>query len=245
MHSGAALDTHSHLADRINGGAMDVDAPNNAALSVADSTATGRLCVLESPLHPHMSLQATYTSLSPISVNKPTPFTFDLGNLLANDPNPVPAEADEETLAATARDAAQALINQLLSTCEVKSSSDGVHLVLPAPTMALPREKPIPKAKEQTKWERFAAKKGIKDKKRDGNKVYDEATGDWVPKWGYKGKNKEAESSWLVEVDEKKEAKTGEAHDARADSRHERKERARRNERKQRANDRNSRKTGA
>ena len=86
--------------------------------------------------------------------------------------------------------------------------------------------------------------KGIKDKKRDGNKVYDEASGDWVPKWGYKGKNKDAENSWLVEVDEKKEEKTGKAHDARADSRHDRKERVRRNERKQRANDSKSRRPG-
>ena len=244
MNGSVKLETHSYLADRINGGAMDVDAPNNAALSVADSTVTGRLCVLKSP-SPYPSLYFTYAIHSPVAVNKPTPFTFDLGNLLAHDPNPIPAEADEEALATTARDAAQALINQLLSTCEVKSSSEGVHLVLPAPAMALPREKPIPKAKEQTKWERFAAKKGIKDKRRDGNKVYDEATGDWVPKWGYKGKNKEAENSWLFEVDEKKEAKTGEAHDARAESRHNRKERTRRNERKQRANERNSRKPTA
>lgn len=181
----------------------------------------------------------------PITVNKPTPFTFDLGNLLANDPNPVPVSADEEILTATARDAAQALINQLLSTCQIKSDSEGVHLVLPAPTTALPREKPIPAAKEPTKWERFAAKKGIKDKKRDGKLVYDDATGEWVPKWGYKGKNKDGENDWLVEVDEKKEEKTGEAHDARADSRRERKDRMRRNERKQRANDRNGRKNGA
>merc|ERR1712137_974868 len=174
-----------------------------------------------------------------------TPFTFDLGNLLANDLNPVPASADEATLTATARDAAQALINQLLSTCEIKSNSEGVHLVLPAPTTPLPREKPIPTAAEKTKWEKFAAKKGIKDKKRDGKLVYDEASGEWVPKWGYKGKNKEGENDWLVEVDEKKEAKTGTAHDARADSRKERKERIRRNERKERANSIKSRKTGA
>ena len=177
-------------------------------------------------------------------MNKPTPFTFDLGNLLANDPNPVPASADEATLTATARDAAQALINQLLSTCEIKSNSEGVHLVLPAPTTPLPREKPIPTAAEKTKWEKFAAKNGIKDKKRDGKLVYDEASGEWVPKWGYKGKNKEGENDWLVEVDEKKEAKTGTAHDARADSRKERKERIRRNERKERANSIKSRKTG-
>jgi regulator of ribosome biosynthesis len=177
-------------------------------------------------------------------VNKPTPFTFDLGNLLANDPNPVPTASDEATLTATARDAAQALINQLLSTCQIKSDSEGVHLVLPSPTMPLPREKPIPAAKEPTKWERFAAKKGIKDKKRDGKLVYDEASGEWVPKWGYKGKNKDGENDWLVEVDEKKEASTGEAHDARADSRKERKDRIRRNERKQRNNDRTGRKNG-
>lgn len=118
-------------------------------------------------------------------------------------------------------------------------------MTLPAPSTPLPREKPIPAAKEKTTWERFAAKKGIKDKKRDGKLVYDDASGEWVPKWGYKGKNKEGENEWLVEVDEKKEAKTGEAHDARADSRKDRKERMRRNERKARANDRSGRKNGA
>jgi regulator of ribosome biosynthesis len=178
-------------------------------------------------------------------VNKPTSFTFDLGNLLANDPNPVPMATDEETLRSTARDAAQALINQILSTCQIKSDSEGVHVVLPAPSTPLPREKPIPAAKEATKWERFAAKKGIKDKKRDGKLVYDEASGEWVPKWGYKGKNKDGENDWLVEVDEKKEEKSGEAHDARADSRRERKDRMKRNERKQRNNERAGRKTTA
>ncbi|KAF2876483.1 ribosome biogenesis regulatory protein-domain-containing protein [Massariosphaeria phaeospora] len=179
-----------------------------------------------------------------VNVHKPTPFTFDLGNLLANDSNPLPSDVDENTLAATARDAAQALINQLLSTCEIKSTPDGVHLVLPAATTPLPREKPIPAEKPPTKWELFAKKKGIKDKRREGKTVYNEESGEWVPKWGYKGKNKDAENEWLVEVDAKKERETGEAHDQRSDGRKERKEKVRRNERKQRANERNSRKTG-
>lgn len=148
----------------------------------------------------------------------------------------------EETLAANARDAAQALINQLLSTCELKSTTEGVHLVLPQPSTPLPREKSIPADKAPTKWELFAKKKGIDNKKRDTKLVFDEATGEWVPKWGYKGKNKEADNEWLVEVDEKKEKETGEAHDARAESRAARKDRIKRNERKQRANERNSRK---
>lgn len=179
-------------------------------------------------------------------MDKPTPFTFDLGNLLANDPNPVLRDPDnlEETLAANARDAAQLLINQLLSTCEIKSNSDGVALVLPPTTTPLPREKPIPAEKEKTKWELFAAKKGITKRNDDKTKmVYDEATGDWVPRWGYKGKNKQGDNEWLVEVDDKKETATGEAHDARSEGRRERKERVRRNERKQRANERNARTT--
>jgi regulator of ribosome biosynthesis len=180
---------------------------------------------------------------SPVTVDKPTPFTFDLGNLCAFDPNPLAHDPDEETIAATARDAAQALINQLLNTCQVKSTSDGVHLVLPAPTTPIPREKPIPAAKPPTKWELFAAKKGIKDKKREGKLIYDEATGDWVPKWGYKGKNKEGDNEWLVEVDAEKEKETGEAGDKRKEYRAERMERIKRNERKQRANERNTRKT--
>jgi regulator of ribosome biosynthesis len=220
----ASQPTHSpssatKLADKIDSGAMDVTTPS-AALSLAESAA----------------------SRLPITVNKPTPYTFDLGNLLCNDPNPLPRHPNEETLASVARDAAQVLINQLLTTCEITSNTDGVHLNLPPPTTPLPREKPIPEAKPPTKWELFAKKKGIQNKARDGKMVYDEATGEWVPKWGYKGKNKEGDSEWLVEVDADKEKETGEAGDARADNRRERKERVRRNERKQRSNERNARK---
>ncbi|KAF2141716.1 uncharacterized protein K452DRAFT_358816 [Aplosporella prunicola CBS 121167] len=181
----------------------------------------------------------------PVTVNKPIPYTFDLGNLLCNDSNPLPDSHDEESLSATARDCAQVLINQLLSTCPITSTSDGVLLQLPAPETPLPREKPVPQPKPPTKWELFAAKKGIKDKKRDGKLVYDEATGEWVPKWGYKGKNKDMDDQWLVEVDEKKEAKTGEADNPRLTHRKERVERVKRNERKQRANESRIRKKGA
>ena len=83
----------------------------------------------------------------PIEVSKPTPYTFDLGLLLAQDPNPLPVRSDapgielEETLAATARDGAQALLNQMLSTCAIASTPNGVLMSLPAVETALPREK--------------------------------------------------------------------------------------------------------
>ncbi|KAK8204325.1 Rhodanese-related sulfurtransferase [Zalaria obscura] len=178
----------------------------------------------------------------PITVSKPTPFTFDLGNLLCNDANPLPpsSEITESDISAAARDCAQGLLNQLLSTCPITRSADSTSVMLniPAPTTPMPREKPVPAEKALTKWQEFAKKKGIKDKKRDTKLVYDEASGEWVPKWGYKGKNKEGENDWLVEVDDDKEKKTGVAGDARKERREERKERIRRQERKMRANER-------
>ncbi|KAJ9626285.1 Rhodanese- sulfurtransferase [Taxawa tesnikishii (nom. ined.)] len=155
----------------------------------------------------------------PITVNKPIPYTFDLGNMLCNDANP-----------------SLPLINQLLSACPMTRSEDSVTITLPPATTPLPREKPVPVEKPLTKWQEFAKKKGIKDKKREGKLVFDEASGEWVPKWGYKGKNKQGEDDWLVEVDEKKEREQGE-HDKRKDTRQERKERAKRNERRMRANE--------
>lgn len=178
----------------------------------------------------------------PVTVSKPIPYTFDLGNLLCSDANPLPhtSSLDESILSATARDCAQVLINQLLSTCPISKSSDltSMTLTLPGPTTPLPREKPVPADKPLTKWEEFAKKKGIQGKKREGKLVYDEEKKDWVPKYGYKGKNKDGEGDWLVEVDEKKEARTGEAGDARKERREERKERVRRQERRERANER-------
>ena len=142
---------------------------------------------------------------------KPQPYTCDLGHLLCNDPNPLPSLEDvedkekEAILASTARDCAQHLINQLLTTCPISRAADDgtLQIMLPAPEMHLPREKPVPKEKERTKWEMFAEKKGIKNKRREGKMVYDEAKGDWVPRYGYKGKNTDADGDWLVEVDEK------------------------------------------
>ncbi|ABN67420.1 predicted protein [Scheffersomyces stipitis CBS 6054] len=155
----------------------------------------------------------------PVTVDKLIPNTFDLGNLATFDPNPLDNEKlkddsqKEQYLASVTRDNVQLLINQILSlpvktTTDTHGSSTGQNstmtlIHLPEPTTPLPREKSIPKAKPPTKWEQFAARKGIKAKAKDGKMVYDEATGEWVPKWGYKGKNKDLDSQWLVEVDDK------------------------------------------
>lgn len=177
-----------------------------------------------------------------VAVDKPTPYTFDLGHLLAEDPNPLSLDhADlEQSLASVARDGAQALINQLLSTCPLNSTSDGVLLTLPPPTTRLPREKPVPEPKPPTKWERFAAKKGIKPKTREQrrNLAYDEQSGEWKRKWGYGGLNKQGQDDPIIEVDMKAERERKEGTSIRGDGRRQRKENLRRNERKMRKNER-------
>jgi regulator of ribosome biosynthesis len=180
----------------------------------------------------------------PVVVERPTPYTFDLGNLLAEDPNPVTLDRDnvEQSLAEVARDGAQALINQLLTTCPLQSTNDGVLLTLPPPTTHLPREKPVPQPKPPTKWERFAAKKGIAPKTREQRKnlAFDEDTGEWKRKWGYQGLNKKGQDDWLVEVDAKAERARKEGTSIRGDGRRERKENIKRNERRMRKNQRDA-----
>ena len=104
----------------------------------------------------------------------------------------------EEYLQSTARDGIQALIAALY-TLPTEPSPDGPLAQLPPPTTPLPRAKPLPKPKPPTKWERFAASKGIQKKRRD-KKVWDEEKQEWVDRWGWGGKNKEGEAQWIHEV---------------------------------------------
>ncbi|KAG8204254.1 hypothetical protein GWM34_00042, partial [Candida africana] len=193
----------------------------------------------------------------PVTVDKPIPNTYDLGNLATFDPNPLDNEKllskdesiKEDHLQSVTRDNVQLLINQILSlpvkiTTETHGSSTGQNstmtlIQLPEPTTILPREKPIPKAKPLTKWQQFAARKGIKPKAKDGKMVYDEDTGEWVPKWGYKGKNKLIDDQWLVEVDDKVKNTEDELIDPRTLKRAERKKLIKKNELQHKRNLRN------
>ncbi|KAK4166669.1 ribosomal biogenesis regulatory protein [Cladorrhinum sp. PSN259] len=182
----------------------------------------------------------------PVTVSKPTPYTFDLGYLLANDPNPAsipsaPSEL-EPTLTSIARDGAQVLINQLLTTCAITSTKDGVLLSLPAPHTALPREKPVPQAKPETKWQAFAKRRGIKPKTREQrrNLQYNTEKGEFERKWGYKGANKAGQDDAIIEVpfNSVKEQERKEGTSIRGDKRREIREKIKRNERLQRRNQR-------
>jgi regulator of ribosome biosynthesis len=137
------------------------------------------------------------------------------------------------------------------------TAHDGILLTLPAPNIVLPRFKPLPTPKPPTKWELFSRKKGIgkyntklgsgggsAEAERRRKLVYDEEKGEWMPRWGYKGKNKKGEDDWLVEIDEKmweqEREMNGSEMSIRGEGRRERMERIRRNARRMRANEKRS-----
>lgn len=129
-------------------------------------------------------------------MDKEDDLAYDLGQLVASDPSPV-ASLSSESLRQLARDNAQLLTNKLYSLLSSQPNKSAIRL--PTPSTALPREKPLPKPRPLTRWEKFAAAKGIVKKKRS-KMVWDEATGKWAPRYGYGRANKADDqmNSWLI-----------------------------------------------
>lgn len=80
-----------------------------------------------------------------------------------------------------------------------ESDQDGYFALLPKPVTVLPREKPVPKPKPPTRWEKFAQAKGI-EKKKKIRVEWDDAKGDYTPRYGYKGAADKKMDNWLIEV---------------------------------------------
>ena len=106
---------------------------------------------------------------------------------------------DELYLMQRARKNVQILTNALYDI--LNDAKTKTAIVLPEPLLQLPREKPLPEAKPLTRWEKFAAAKGIVKKKRS-KMVWDEDRQQWAPRYGYGRANdpKDKLKNWLVEV---------------------------------------------
>lgn len=123
------------------------------------------------------------------------PFQIDLGNLTAFNPHhqfPSLSSSREDLVNECLQkgtELVQFIANDLFNLPSTEDR-DGPLVKLPPPTTRLPREKPLPKPKPPTKWELFAQKKGIKNRKKD-KRVYDEQTGTWKRRHGYDRANDE------------------------------------------------------
>lgn len=146
-------------------------------------------------------------ALQSTQVNKEVPVNFDLGHLALYDTNLIDEKKYRNNvnsyLAKLTRDNAQLFMNELWQRETMKV--DGyVVAKLPKPILRLPRAKPVPKPKMPTKWEAFAARKGIQKRKKD-KLVYDEATNEWRPRYGYRSIKNQSGDDWVVEDKEGKD----------------------------------------
>jgi len=132
-------------------------------------------------------------------VEKPLALELDLGNMLAIDTNQLDKEqvTTPAYLLSLARDNTQLLINSIWQL-ETERVEDAVIAKFPPPTYKLPREKPAPKPKAMTKWEKYAKDKGIDKKKKKDRLVWDDVVSKWVPQFGYKKAQAEADKNWMI-----------------------------------------------
>jgi len=137
--------------------------------------------------------------LASTQVEKPLALELDLGNMLAIDPNQVDKEqvTTSAYLLSLARDNTQLLLNSIWQL-ETERVEDAVIAKFPNPTFKLPREKPAPKPKAMTKWEKYAKDKGIDKKKKKDRLVWDDVVSKWVPQFGYKKAQAEADKNWMI-----------------------------------------------
>jgi regulator of ribosome biosynthesis len=110
-----------------------------------------------------------------------------------------PLSAKEELTAMTTK-TTESLVHALFQLPS-QASEDAVSVILPQKEVEVcPREKPLPKEKPKTRWEKFAEEKGLKQQKRS-RMVWDETIKDWAPRHGFKSVKKNAERvEWAIEA---------------------------------------------
>lgn len=73
----------------------------------------------------------------------------------------------------------------------------------------LPREKPAPKEKNKTKWEKFREERGIAPRAKRSRLVFDPITKDWVPRHGAGSVKKIADKHEWAMVEKPKHREAG------------------------------------
>jgi regulator of ribosome biosynthesis len=91
------------------------------------------------------------------------------------------------------------LLDFRLIACPTEQSDVGPLVILPSEEFRLPRSKKIHEADPETKWEKFAREKGIKNKKRE-RMLFDESAQEYKPRFGYKRAKNGIEDMPIVEI---------------------------------------------
>lgn len=108
--------------------------------------------------------------------------TYCLAHLAAFDIAPLHPKAD---LTSLTRDNVQLLVNKVFSL-KREETDEGPTVEMPIEEgFRIPRQRPIPKVKPETRWEAFMKERRMEKRKRS-SMVFDEASGDWKRRFGYK-----------------------------------------------------------
>jgi hypothetical protein len=128
---------------------------------------------------------------------------LDLGLCVAYDAAPLDpaayAAGREAALLQAAAENAQLLVRGLFELPAEEDALHGATVALGPRTTALPREKPVPTAAPPTRWEKFAKEKGILKKGKRERMLFDEPSGEYKPRFGYK-RGRDESSEWLYEL---------------------------------------------
>uniref|UniRef100_A0A061RH30 Ribosome biogenesis regulatory protein n=1 Tax=Tetraselmis sp. GSL018 TaxID=582737 RepID=A0A061RH30_9CHLO len=168
---------------------------------------------------------------------------FDIGNMAAFEPSALKTEEfdcpekREDVCQKLAQEITQSLVAKIFALPS-EAADVGRLAILPGPSTPLPRAKPLPKPRPPTKWEIFAQQKGIQKKKRS-KLLYDESSGEWRRRYGYKKANND-EDIPIIEATSDDKVGT----DPFTQARKEKKERVAKNAKQQKENLKRSAKAG-
>ena len=139
----------------------------------------------------------------PVQYKDATNVALDLGLCVAFDAAPLDpaayAAGREAALLQSAAENAQLLVRGFFEMPAEEDALHGPTVTLGPRTTALPREKPVPAPKPPTRWEKFAKEKGILKKGKRERMLYDEPSGEYKPRFGYK-RGRDESSEWLYEL---------------------------------------------
>lgn len=109
---------------------------------------------------------------------------YDLKRMSAYDIAVQSAKTSEADFLAYTRDSVQLLVNKMFGLKRARVE-EGMVVELPADELfKLPRQKPVPKVKARTRFQKFMEDRNMKKRKRS-RLVFDEVSGDWKPRYGY------------------------------------------------------------
>ena len=126
--------------------------------------------------------------------------SYDLRNLCCTSSDSVILNSgDREEMRSVAIKTGQSLIESIFSL-PVEKSEYGPLVTLPdKEIMKLPRKQHVPEPKPETKWEKFAREKGIKNTKKE-RMVYDEVNDVYRPRYGYKSIKSVIDETPVIEI---------------------------------------------